>query len=83
MCEDKCYCGGKAVGNEDLIMKKVSTGYFSSDRKPFHMECWKKYHGIRMKKDALEIVALVDGAFLIFLGAFLCRWNTRNNRLTS
>lgn len=70
MSEVKCYYCGKAVGNEDLVMKNVSTGYFSSERKPFHKECWKKYQGIRMKKDAIEYVALADGAFLI-LGIFL------------
>ncbi len=71
MSEDKCYYCGKAVGNEDLIMKNVSTGMFSSERKPFHKEHWKTYHATKMKKDAIEYIALADGAFLLFGGAVL------------
>ena len=66
--EDKCYYCGKAVENEDLIMKNVSTGYFSSERKPFHKDCWKKYHATRMKKDAIEYIALTDTLLLLFVG---------------
>ncbi|MGD0449489.1 MAG: hypothetical protein ABSA79_00355 [Candidatus Bathyarchaeia archaeon] len=71
MSEVKCYYCGKAVGDEDLIMKNVSTGYFSSERKPFHKDCWKTYHGIRMKKDAIAYVAIALVAFLIFGGIVL------------
>lgn len=72
MSEVKCYyCGKATVKEEDITMKNVSLGWFRSERKPFHTECWRKYHGIRMKKDAIEIVALIDGAFLLFGGAFL------------
>jgi hypothetical protein len=65
MSEVKCYNCGKAVQDEDLTMKNVSTGYFSSERKPFHNVCWKKYHATKIKKDAIEYVALADGGFLI------------------
>ena len=70
MSEVKCYYCGKAVENEDLIMKNVSTGYFGSERKPYHEECWKKYHGTRMKKDAIGYVAIANGAILLFGLAF-------------
>jgi hypothetical protein len=67
MSEVKCYrCGKAIVKEEDITMKNVSTGYFTSERKPFHMECWRKYHGIRMKKDAIGYVAIADGGFLLF-----------------
>ena len=51
-----------------MTVKSVSTGWFNSDRKPFHTECWRKYHGIKMKKVAIEVVALIDGGFLVFGG---------------
>jgi len=51
-------------------MKNVSTGYFSSERKPFHKEHWKTYRTTKMKKDAIEYIALADGGFLI-LGIWL------------
>ena len=67
MSEDKCYYCGKAIlKDESTTMKNVSLGLFSSERKLFHTECWRKYHGIRMKKDAIAYVALVDVAFLLF-----------------
>jgi hypothetical protein len=73
MSEVKCYyCGKAIVTGEDITMKNVSLGWFRSERKPFHTECWRKYHGIRMKKDAIGYVAIADGAFLLFgLGLFM------------
>jgi hypothetical protein len=71
MSELRCYCCGKAIENEkDITMKNVSVGWFNSERKPFHTECWRKYHRIRMKKDAIGYIAIADGAFLLF-GAWL------------
>jgi hypothetical protein len=73
MSELRCYYCGKAIENEkDITMKNVSVGWFNSERKPFHTECWRKYHRIRMKKDAIGYVAIGDGAVLLFgLGLFL------------
>ena len=67
---NECYNCGKAVQDEDLAVKNISTGMFSSERKSFHKECWKKYRVTKMKKDAIEYGALADGGFLI-LSIFL------------
>lgn len=47
-------------------MKNVSLGYFRSERKPFHRQCWRRYHSIKIKKDIIAYVALVIVAFMIF-----------------
>jgi hypothetical protein len=69
MSELRCYYCGKPIENEkDITMKNVSVGWFNSERKPFHTECWEKYHGRKMKRDAIEYIAVADGSVLIFLG---------------
>lgn len=70
MSEVKCYNCGKVVQEADLAVKNVSTGMFSSERKSFHNDCYKKYRATKMKKDLIEYTALADGLFLIF-GIFM------------
>lgn len=61
---NQCYNCGKAIQDEDLVVKKVSLGEFRSERKPFHKECWTMYHARETKKSALQYGAL---AIVIFL----------------
>jgi len=71
LSEVRCYYCEKVVENEnDLVVKSVQVGWFSSERKPFHMDCWTKYHGRKWKRDAIAFVALADGAFLLFFSSF-------------
>lgn len=41
-------------------MKGVSLGLFISDRKPFHTECWRKYHTYWLKRDILGAAIFVS-----------------------
>ena len=53
------YCGRKIEDEEDLVMKEVSLGPFRSERKPFHEECWKRYHSYTLKKNLLAAAILI------------------------
>jgi hypothetical protein len=62
---NQCYYCGKAIQDEDFVVKKVSLGEFRSERKPFHKECWREYHGMKVRKEALQYGALAVIAFLM------------------
>ena len=64
--EVQCYqCGKAIVKEEDITMKNVSLGWFNEERKPFHKECWRKYHGREMKKSVISY----GGLLVFFFGA--------------
>jgi len=53
-------------------MKNVQTGYFSSERKPFHLECWRVFHARRRKRDLIGYAAILNFSILIFgVGLFM------------
>ena len=65
-----CQCGKAIVKEDDITMKNVSVGWFNSVRVPFHLGCWKKYHKIKIRKEAMQYGALAVIAFLM-VGAYL------------
>jgi hypothetical protein len=70
MSEAKCYNCGKLVAEQDMTVKNVSTGMFSSERKIFHSTCWKTYRANKIKRDAIEYAAIADGGFMV-MGIYL------------
>ena len=56
----RCYYCGRKIGDEEgLVMKEVSLGLFRSERKPFHEECWERYHSYTLKKNLLAAAIFI------------------------
>jgi hypothetical protein len=73
MSEVRCHYCGKVIENEkDMIMRNIQAGLLglASERKPFHAECWRKYHGTKMKRDLIAYVAIGAGVCSPFFAMF-------------
>lgn len=51
-------------------MKDVQNFSWSTHRYAFHPECWRKYHGIEMKKSAIAYGGLFLGCVGMLLAAY-------------
>jgi hypothetical protein len=64
MSQNKCYNCGKAIFEQDLVLKDIS----DNNRNPFHTACWKSFHFLQIKKDLIQYATLADGLFMILSG---------------
>ena len=67
---NQCFYCGKAVQDEDLVMKNVQLSGRES-RNAFHKECWNNYHSKDTKKTLINYGGLLLACVGVLVTAYL------------